>query len=128
MSRVVVIAVALLVVSCGGGAGESDTSIPPQDPQLVETGAGLYELNCAECHGRDLRGTATGPSLLSVVYEPGHHAEGAFLVAVLRGSPAHHWQFGDMPPVPGLGVEDVEAIVALVRDRQRTEGFEPYPP
>lgn len=128
MRRVAVIAVALLIASCGGGAGEPDPVISPRDPPTVETGAGLYELNCAVCHGGDLRGTTTGPSLLSEVYEPGHHGDGAFLVAVLQGSRAHHWQFGDMPPVPGLGVEDVEAIVAFVRDRQRTEGFEPYPP
>jgi hypothetical protein len=33
-----------------------------------------------------------------------------------------------MPPVEGLSTEDVEAIVAFVREQQRIEGFEPYPP
>jgi hypothetical protein len=32
-----------------------------------------------------------------------------------------------MPPVEGLTVQDVEAIVAFVRQTQQTEGFEPYP-
>jgi mono/diheme cytochrome c family protein len=127
MVRIVLLAGVLLVAACGGG-GDPGTGIQPQDPQLVGAGAGLYALNCAVCHGDDLRGTPTGPSLLSVVYEPGHHGDGAFQLAVLQGSRAHHWQFGDMPPVPGLTVGDVEAIVAFVRERQRIEGFEPYPP
>jgi hypothetical protein len=32
-----------------------------------------------------------------------------------------------MPAVEGLNTEDVEAIVAFVRDKQQAEGFEPYP-
>jgi len=120
------LAVALLVTACGETTG--DTGIPPQDPQLVEAGARLYAANCAECHGADLGGTDKGPSQLSIVYEPGHHPDEAFQLAVLRGSPAHHWDFGPMPPVPGLSPEEVEAIIAFVRERQRVEGFEPYPP
>lgn len=118
-------AVALLVAACtGGGVTEG----PPPDPELVEAGATLYAAHCAECHGDDLRGTKRGPSHLSQVYEPDHHGDGAFLVAVQRGVRAHHWRFGDMPAVEGLDVADVEAIVAFVRERQRVEGFEPYPP
>jgi hypothetical protein len=33
-----------------------------------------------------------------------------------------------MPPIDGLTPEDVEAIVAFVRETQRIEGFESYPP
>ena len=33
-----------------------------------------------------------------------------------------------MPVIEGLSDADVEAIVAYVRDTQRREGFEPYPP
>lgn len=118
--------VALVVSACGSdGAGSTQ---PDQDSELVAQGEELFQANCAQCHGFDLRGTNTGPSLLSEVYEPNHHGDGAFLVAVQSGSPQHHWNFGDMPPVPGLSAEDVEAIVAFVRDRQQVEGFEPYPP
>lgn len=118
--------VVLLVAACGGDATESTP--PAQDAELVAQGGELFRANCAQCHGFDLRGTNTGPSLLSEVYEPGHHGDGAFLVAVQSGSPQHHWDFGPMPPVPGLSEEDVEAIVAFVRERQRIDGFEPYPP
>jgi hypothetical protein len=66
--------------------------------------------------------------LLSEVYEPSHHADAAFLLAVQRGVSEHHWPFGDMPAVEGVDEAQVAAIVAFVRETQRTEGFERYPP
>jgi mono/diheme cytochrome c family protein len=115
----------LVVTACGDGAGEEIIEL---DAALVAEGAGLYEAFCAECHGSDLRGTDLGPSHLSIVYEPGHHGDGAFQIAVLIGATPHHWDFGPMPPVEGLNEDDVDAIIAFVRQRQREEGFEPYPP
>jgi len=120
------LALSVLLAACGNASPEVD--IPIQDPDLVAAGEELYAAKCAECHGADLRGTDKGPSHLSEVYEPGHHGDGAFLFAVQAGSRAHHWSFGDMPPVEGLSTEDVEAIVAFVREQQRIHGFEPYPP
>lgn len=120
------VAAMLVLVSCSGSDAGAD--IPEQDPKLVEVGRTLYSANCAECHGEDLRGTDRGPSHLSRVYEPGHHGDGAFLVAVRSGTAQHHWNFGYMPPIEGLSDEDVQAIVAFVRERQQSEGFEPYPP
>lgn len=121
-----VVAILMLVATaCGDGAGDE---IIEQDPVLVAEGADSYEASCAECHGSDLRGTEKGPSHLSILYEPGHHGDGAFQIAVLIGATAHHWDFGPMPPVEGLSEDDVEAIIAFVRQRQREEGFEPYPP
>jgi len=119
---------ALAITGCFGTTDTEGTGPLPQDAQLVSRGADLYTANCSVCHGSDLRGTATGPSLLSEVYEPNHHADAAFLLAVQRGSVAHHWSFGDMPPISGLAADDVAAIVAFVRETQRAEGFEPYPP
>ena len=127
-SHVIAAVMVLLVAACGSTTGRDDAAIPPQDPELVELGTGLYQASCAECHGSDLRGTDKGPSHLSVVYQPSHHADAAFLLAVQRGTPAHHWQFGAMLPVEGLTPDDVAAIVAYVREQQRLEGFEPYPP
>ncbi len=108
--------------------GRSEFDIPVQDPALVAEGAVLYASSCAACHGSDLRGTAVGPSHLSVIYNPYHHGDGAFAVAALSGVQAHHWNFGDMPPIPGLSQGDLERIVAFVRESQRIEGFEAYPP
>jgi mono/diheme cytochrome c family protein len=87
-------------------------------------GAMLYAAACASCHGAALEGSAQGPPFLHRVYEPSHHADAAFFLAVRRGVRAHHWTFGDMPPVPGLTEAQVEAIVAFVRARQREGGIE----
>jgi len=118
---------ALLLAACGPATVEG-AEIPIQDPGLVAAGEPLYVTNCAECHGEDLRGTDLGPSHLSIVYEPNHHSDGAFTVAVLAGTPQHHWPYGAMEPVEGLSDEDIAAIVAFVRETQRIEGFEAYPP
>lgn len=125
---IAVVAVMVLASACGSNGTADESDIPPQDPALVAAGNELYQAHCAECHGTDLRGTDQGPSHLSEVYRPGHHSDAAFLLAVLQGSRAHHWRFGDMEPVEGLTEADVAAIVAFVREAQRTEGFEPYPP
>ena len=115
-----------------GGSTESGpdagTGIDVQDPDLVAAGDTLYQASCAECHGSDLSGTDIGPSHLSVVYEPNHHGDIAFVLAARNGVQQHHWPFGDMLPVPNLSDEDLEAIVAYVRENQRISGFEPYPP
>jgi hypothetical protein len=39
---------------------------------------------------------------------------------------AHHWNFGDMPAVSGLDVDEVDAIIAVIRSEQDRQGFEPY--
>lgn len=88
----------------------------------------LYEQSCASCHGSDLRGTDQGPSHLSQVYEPGHHPDASFRAAITEGAVAHHWSFGDMPPVRGLGDTEIDAVIAFIREQQELHGFEPYPP
>lgn len=113
----------LVVVVTACGTGELGQNAP--DPQLVEKGADLFAANCAQCHGTDLRGTDQGPSFLSEVYVPSHHGDAAFHAAVAGGVPPHHWNFGAMPPIEGLTQDDVDAIVAFVRETQQTEGFEP---
>lgn len=94
------------------------------DPAVTQEGRSLYLQNCASCHGDDLRGTAKGPPHLSRIYEPSHHSDDAFRSAIANGSPQHHWNFGNMDPVPGLSPADVDAIIAFVRDTQTTEGLD----
>lgn len=122
----------LVVAVVGFGQNTTDdnagTGIPVQDPGLVASGDVVYQASCAACHGTDLRGTDKGPSHLSVVYEPNHHGDAAFVLASQNGVRSHHWPFGDMPPIPGLTDDELEAIVAFVRENQRISGFEPYPP
>jgi len=69
-------------------------------------------------------GTDKGPSLRSIIYEPGHHSDESFHNAIINGARQHHWSFGDMPPVEGLSDEDVELVIAFVRAEQQRLGFE----
>ena len=130
----VVLAVVAVVVLAGTSSprdpmtGENEFNIAVQDPELVTEGGIMYRASCGSCHGFDLRGTGVGPSLLSVVYQPGHHPDTSFVLAALNGVPAHHWEFGDMAPVPGLSQNDMDRIIAYVRENQRIKGFEAYPP
>ncbi|WP_169567223.1 c-type cytochrome [Sneathiella limimaris] len=87
-------------------------------------GRELYQQNCASCHGEQANGTENGPPFLHKVYVPSHHSDAAFLLAVKRGVRAHHWNFGDMPPVPGVSEDEAKAITKYVRQLQRTVGFQ----
>lgn len=112
----------MLVASACGGVAES--SAPLADDELLALGSDSYRTFCSACHGTDLRGTTQGPSFLSVVYEPNHHADFAFASAAKNGVVAHHWGFGDMPPVARITDEEVAAVTAYVRSVQESEGFD----
>lgn len=118
---------AMLAAAFGIAACGSENTAP--DVVGAEpTGATLYASNCASCHGADLRGTELGPSHLSIVYEPNHHNDESFRAAASRGAQQHHWNFGNMPPIAGLGDDEIDAIIAYVRAEQEERGFETYPP
>lgn len=87
-------------------------------------GKRLYEKNCASCHGQELKGSDKGPPFLHPVYETSHHGDASFQAAVHHGSRAHHWKFGDMPPVQGVSPDDVAHITAYVRQQQRLVGIQ----
>jgi len=86
-------------------------------------GKKLFDANCAKCHGADLRGSSEGPPLVHRIYEPSHHGDVSFQIAVKYGTRRHHWQFGDMAPVPELTPDDVAHITAFVRAEQRKAGI-----
>lgn len=108
------------------GCGEDPAEDAPREvavtvPDLSETallGAEVFTVHCVDCHGPTAGGTSEGPPLVHIYYEPGHHADFSFHVAVRRGSPQHHWNFGDMDPVPGLSDEEVDQIICYVRELQ----------
>ena len=53
----------------------------------------------------------------------GKPGDEAFQLAVVRGVTPHHWSFGAMPPIAGLGREEVASIVAFVRSEQEAAGI-----
>ncbi|MFT5719900.1 MAG: mono/diheme cytochrome c family protein [Motiliproteus sp.] len=89
----------------------------------IDQGRELYTKNCSSCHGLMMNGTGQGPPLNHKIYEPGHHGDQAFYRAVKEGARAHHWNFGDMPPLPEVTTDEVTQIVAYVRDRQQKSGI-----
>lgn len=92
-------------------------------PAQLTAGEAAFNANCAACHGERALGTTQGPPLVHIYYEPNHHADIAFHMAVERGVPAHHWSFGDMPPVEGVDRSQVDAIIAYIRFLQREAGI-----
>ena len=110
------VVLSFVLAACGGGDGE--------DGDLAQQGEAVFEANCAVCHGQGAVGTDQGPPLVHEVYEPSHHPDESFRNAVTQGVQPHHWQFGPMPPVPGLQGEDVDAVIAYVRSLQRDAGIE----
>lgn len=117
--RAIAAALGLLALAgasaCGGGDGGSAD---------IEEGERLFKANCAACHGLEAAGTQSGPPLVHPYYAPGHHNDAAFRRAARDGVPQHHWFFGDMPPVAGVSDEEIERIIAYVREIQRANGIE----
>jgi len=118
-----VVVTALLLTGCSSGSSGDAAS-----RSGAETGAALYKQSCGSCHGDDLRGTDRGPSQLSHVYAPDRHPDAAYGSAIEQGATAHHWHFGDMPPVKGISHSEVDAIIDYIRQQQQEHGFESYPP
>jgi len=118
-----VAAIAVLAGFSGSGlAAQEDIKVPQlAGPALA--GATLYTRYCAKCHGPVGGGTEEGPPLIHRIYEPNHHADFAFLRAAEQGVRAHHWKFGDMPPVEGITQDDVVKIIAFVRSVQKENGI-----
>lgn len=87
-------------------------------------GKGLFEKHCSSCHGNGGFGVdKKGPPLMHKYYEPSHHGDASFYRASLNGVKAHHWNFGDMKPVPRITRRDVSKIVSYVRWLQRENGI-----
>lgn len=100
-------------------------SIPETLSDQGNIGQHAFDAKCAACHGNNATGKiGFGPPLVHKIYEPSHHADMAFLIAIQNGVQSHHWNFGDMPPQTGLTKADVGNIVAYVRELQRANGIE----
>lgn len=108
------------------GAPMVEVALPGTLSAQAQAGAGYYTAVCASCHGADAAGQAgIAPPLVHRIYEPSHHGDMAFVIAARTGVRAHHWPFGNMPPVDApLTDGELGAIVTYVRELQRANGIE----
>ena len=95
----------------------------PSFSPMASAGQRAYDANCAKCHGANGAGTDKGPPFLDAVYNPGHHADEAFMRAVRNGVRQHHWSFGDMPAQPTVTETEIRQIVRYVRELQQANGI-----
>lgn len=106
------------------GAPLAQVRVPETLSPQAAMGQRAFEAKCATCHGINAAGqNGVAPPLVHQTYRPGHHADMAFVLAAQNGVRAHHWRFGNMPPVEGLTRADVTAIVAYVRELQQENGI-----
>lgn len=106
-------------------AGQDAIFANPKGPKMsprLNLGKLNFDAFCAACHGKTGRGTESGPTFISRIYLPNHHPDGLFFKAAKDGARAHHWQFGDMPPVEGISDERIATIIAYIRAVQQANG------
>ena len=97
---------------------------PNEFSELAQIGKVNYQNNCSDCHGENAVGQqGVAPPLVHKIYEPSHHGDESFQIAVAMGVRLHHWKFGNMPAIENLPRSDVTAIVAYVRELQRANGI-----
>ncbi len=117
------VGIGLLMWSLSGGGARLESVRVPDFSPLAAAGEATFNAYCAECHGANASGTDQGPPLLHNTYNPGHHGDESFTIAVSHGVPGHHWSYGNMPPQPDVAEHDVAAVVRYVRELQQANGI-----
>lgn len=106
------------------GALIVEVALPAELSDEAQIGKRAFEAKCAECHGTNAAGqNGVAPPLVHKIYEPSHHSDMAFVLAAKNGVRAHHWNFGNMPPVKGVTDGDVKMIARYVRELQKKNGI-----
>ncbi|MBL7003253.1 MAG: cytochrome c [Gammaproteobacteria bacterium] len=119
----IIITFALLFAFIGTGTAIAAEKPLKSLPFKYAKGQNLFNKNCSSCHGTTLLGSETGPPLLHNFYKPSHHGDSSFYRAALSGVRAHHWSFGDMPPVPEMTQKKLNSIVPYIRYFQQQKGL-----
>ena len=104
-------------------ANEIGTIVVPELSAEARRGEIAFQNYCMVCHGENARGTDKGPPLLNRIYSPSHHSNVSFSRAVTLGARQHHWLFGDMPPLPQVGRENIDLIIIYMRELQKANGI-----
>ncbi|WP_237754564.1 MULTISPECIES: c-type cytochrome [unclassified Leisingera] len=101
-----------------------EVKLPEALSENALIGKRIFDAKCASCHGESAAGQeGVAPPLVHQIYEPSHHSDTAFLLASKNGVRAHHWRFGNMPPVPGMTDGEVGLVTRYVRELQRANGI-----
>lgn len=107
----------------GRATGVAGIAMPELSPTAA-MGQRAFETRCSACHGTAGGGVeGAGPPLIHKIYEPSHHGDASFYMAAEAGVRAHHWRFGNMPPIEGVTRAEVATIIAFVREVQRANGI-----
>ena len=96
----------------------------PALSEKASIGQTAFNENCAACHGINAAGQdGIAPPLIHIIYEPSHHGDQSYYLAAKNGVRAHHWPFGNMPPVEGISDQEVADITFYIRELQRANGI-----
>ncbi len=102
----------------------ADVTLPAELSADAKIGKRIFEARCAVCHGENAAGqNGIAPPLIHRFYRPGHHGDMAFVRAARNGVQAHHWRFGNMPPVKDITDGEVKMVVRYIRELQRANGI-----
>jgi mono/diheme cytochrome c family protein len=91
--RLCLLALVIVAAAISLPVAAQSIQVPQPSPGLMPNpaaGKALFEKSCASCHGANLQGSDKGPPMLSKIYEPSHHGDASFQLAVKNGSRAHH--------------------------------------
>lgn len=89
----------------------------------AKAGKVAFAKNCQSCHGENGSGTEQGPTLIHEIYNPGHHSDQSFFLAVKNGVRAHHWPYGNMPPQRHVKLAEMKDIIVFIREIQQENGI-----
>ncbi|NSX53327.1 c-type cytochrome [Parasulfitobacter algicola] len=107
-----------------GDTALAEVVLPDTFSENAQVGQLVFDAKCAACHGTNAVGQdGVAPPLVHKIYEPSHHGDESFQRAAAMGVRAHHWPFGDMPPVEGITRGDVTMIIAYIRELQGANGI-----
>lgn len=113
------------MVSSLTSIGEAMVNVTiPALSKLEQSGEVNFLKFCSACHGIGGAGQKNvAPPLIHKIYEPSHHGDIAFQFAAERGVRAHHWRFGNMPPVKNIKLAEIKSITSYIRAVQRENGI-----
>src|SRR3546814_1675626 len=89
--------------SSGTGEPIVQVVVPSSLSPMAEQGKTAFDANCASCHGPNGSGRdGLAPPLIHKIYEPSHHSDMAFALAIRQGVRAPLCRFRTMSPPQGV--------------------------